>query len=123
MEILHEQERQERIAGRIERDVEKEQHRLEQMTRVLGLSSDEQGRLAQLFSTMQAGRKRVVEEMRGGGKSAEQARDEIDKLEEGTDQSVRALLGDERLRKYREARRSERRGGPGGQQAVPAASQ
>ncbi len=109
METLREEARQERLARNVEEDVSREQRRRETMVRVLGLSSAEQNRVQQLHTQMQTGRQRVIEEMKAGLKNAETADDEIDALEDETDRQVNALLGEERQRKLREARRAERR--------------
>jgi hypothetical protein len=117
--ILREQEKQERIVGRAERAIEREQQRVQQLTQVLSLSSDEQGKVGQLFATLQSNRRRVLDEMRAGQKDSEQADEEIDKFRDETDASVRALLGEPRMRQFREATQRRRdRGGnapnPGG---------
>jgi hypothetical protein len=119
METLREQERQDRMVRNAERDVEREQRQRERMARVLGLNSDEQNKLGHLYTTLQSGRRRVLEEMRVGGKTSEQADDEIDAMEDEAQRNVRTLLGEDRMRKLREAERGERRRERGGREAGP----
>lgn len=109
MEVLREQERQERMVRRAEEEITDEQRYQERLGRLVGLNPDEKNRISQYYTTLHSGRRRVLEEMRAGVKNAEQADDEIDNLEEETQRQVRALLGDARLNKYREANRAERR--------------
>lgn len=105
--------------------MEKEQQRREQLTKILALTSEEQGKVGQLYTTLQTGRQRVLEEMRAGVKNAEQADDEIDNLRDETEKSVRTLLGEPRMKQYRDAnraaRRRERGGDEAGQSPAPAA--
>jgi hypothetical protein len=121
IDLLREQERQEKLSSRAERAVEREQQHAQQLTRVLGLSSDEQGKVGQLYATMQANRRRVLDEMRAGQKDADQADDEIDNLRDETERSVRALLGEPRMQKYRESMRAQRRRDRGNDGQAPAA--
>lgn len=120
MELLREQDRQDRLVRNAEQEVEREQRYRDRLTKVLSLPAHEQDKVGQLYSTLQAGRRKVLEEMRSGLKNAEQADDEIDNLEDSTEQQVRALLGEQRMQQLRDARRAERgrgRGaGGGGQQ-------
>jgi hypothetical protein len=115
LEILREQDKQVKITGRAERAVEREQQRVQELTRVLALSSDEQGKVGQLYATLQSNRRRVLDEMQAGQKDAGQADDAIDKFRDETDASLRALLGEPRMRQFREAMQGQRRrgGNPG----------
>ena len=119
MEVLREQDRQERLIRQAEENISDEQRYRERLTRLAGLSPDEQNRVAQLHANLHTGRQRVLEELRAGGKSASQADDEIDNLEDQVERDIRALLGDARLQKFREASRAERRN-QRGQQRGPA---
>lgn len=126
MEVLREQDRQDRLVRNAEEEVADEQRYRERLTRLAALTPEEQNRVTQLHSTVRASRQRVIEEMRAGVKTAEQADDEIDNLEDEVGRQIRALLGDQRMQKFREANRAERRreraqqgvtagGGAGGQ--------
>jgi ssRNA-specific RNase YbeY (16S rRNA maturation enzyme) len=115
IEHLREQERQDRLIQNAERDVEREQRYRDRLTKVLSLPAHEQEKVGQFYAGLQAGRKKVLEEMRAGLKNAEQADDEIDNLEDSTEQQVRSLLGDQRMQQLREARRAEQRGRGRGQ--------
>jgi hypothetical protein len=117
IEHLREEERQDRLVRNAEQDIEREQRYRDRMAKVLSLPAHEQEKVGQLFATLQAGRRKVLDDMRAGLKNAEQADDEIDNLEDGTQAQVRALLGDQRMQQLRDARRAERgRGGQGGGQ-------
>lgn len=115
LEHLREQDRQERLVRNAERDVEREQRYRDRLTKVLSLPPHDQQKVGQLFSSLQTGRQKVLEEMRSGLKNADQADDEIDDMEDKTEEQVRALLGDQRMQQLREAERAERRRGRGGQ--------
>lgn len=119
MEVLREQDRQERVTQRAERAVDREQQRVQQMTHILALTSEEQGKVGQLYSSLQASRRRVLDEMHAGQKDADQADNEIDGFRDETDRSVRALLGEPRMQKFRETMRAQRR--RGGNEAGPPA--
>jgi hypothetical protein len=119
MELLREQDRQDRLIRNAEQDIEREQRYRDRLSKVLSLPGHEQEKLGQFYASLQAGRRKVLEEMRSGVKNAEQADDEIDNLEDSTEQQVRTLLGEQRMQQLRDARRNERgrgRGQGGGQQ-------
>jgi hypothetical protein len=113
MELLREQDRQDRLLRNAEQDVEREQRYRDRLTKVLSLPGHEQEKLGQFYGNLQAGRRKVLEEMRSGLKNAEQADDEIDNLEDSTEQQVRALLGEQRMQQLRDSRRTERGRGRG----------
>jgi hypothetical protein len=108
MSTLNEMERQARLAENAKEDVEREQRQTERLTRTLSLNSTEQGAIQNMYTSLQSARARVVEEMRAGIKTAEQADDEIDALEDKTETAVRSLLGEGRMKQMREARQAER---------------
>jgi hypothetical protein len=108
LDALKEQERKSRLAENAKDDVEREQQYQERLSRVLQLSGSEQGAIRNLYAQMQTGRERVLEEMRSGIKTAAQADDEIDALEDKTETAVQGLLGEPRMKQLREARRAER---------------
>ena len=117
MELLREQDRQDRLVRNAEQDIEREQRYRDRLVKVLSLPAHEQEKVGQFYATLQASRRKVLEEMRSGLKNAEQADDEIDNLEDGAEQQVRTLLGEQRMQQLRDARRTEQRGrGRGGQQ-------
>ena len=117
MELLREQDRQDRLIRNAEQDIEREQRYRDRLVKVLSLPAHEQEKVGQFYATLQASRRKVLEEMRSGLKNAEQADDEIDNLEDGAEQQVRTLLGEQRMQQLRDARRTEQRGrGRGGQQ-------
>jgi ABC-type branched-subunit amino acid transport system ATPase component len=92
----------------VKNDIEREKRYQERITRALNLSGGEQGTIHQMYASMQASRQRILDEMQSGVKTSEQADDEIDQLEDQTETAVRTLLGDERLKQAREARKAER---------------
>jgi hypothetical protein len=113
MELLREQDRQDRLIRNAEQEVEREQRYRDRLSKVLSLPTHEQEKLGQFYGSLQAGRRKVLEEMRSGVKNAEQADDEIDTLKDSTEQQVRALLGEQRMQQLRDARRTERGRGRG----------
>jgi hypothetical protein len=115
IELLREQERQDRLLRNADQEIEREQRYRDRLTKVLALPAHEQEKVGQLYAGLQASRRKVLEEMRAGLKNAEQADDEIDNLEDGTQAQVRALLGEQRMQQLRDARRAER-GREGGRQ-------
>ncbi len=108
MEVLREQDRQQRVIRDAEGDVQRDTSYRERLTRVLGLSQGEQGSIGSIYANLQTQRQKVIDEMRAGQKSAEQADDEIRTLESNADRSVHGILGEGRMRQLREARRAER---------------
>jgi hypothetical protein len=108
LDALKEEERKSRLAENAQEDIEREQRYQERLTRVLGLSGSEQGHIRNLYAQMQTGRTRILDEMRSGVKTAEQADDEIDALEDKTETAVQNLLGEPRMKQLRESRRVER---------------
>jgi hypothetical protein len=113
MELLRELDRQDRLIRNAEQEVEREQRYRDRLSKVLSLPTHEQEKLGQFYGSLQAGRRKVLEEMRSGVKNAEQADDEIDTLKDSTEQQVRALLGEQRMQQLRDARRTERGRGRG----------
>jgi hypothetical protein len=105
---LEDQDRQQRMVEGAKNDVEREQKYIERITSSVPLSGGERGTIQQMYASMHATRQRILDEMRTGVKSSEQADDEIDQLEDQTETAVRGLLGEERLKQMREARRAER---------------
>jgi hypothetical protein len=108
LDALKEEDRQSRIAERAKDDIERDKRYQERLSRVLGLSSGEQGTIQNLYTSMHSARARVLEDMRSGLKTSEQADDEIDALEDKTETAVNALLGEPRMKQLRESRRAER---------------
>lgn len=106
--VIEEDKRQERMAKRADKDIEKEQRWKERIVKGVPLTGDEPLRLETLFTTLQNGRRQILEEMKSGLKNAQQADDEVDALQENTEKSVRSLLGEERLKQLREAEKKER---------------
>jgi hypothetical protein len=108
MELLREQQRQQRLVEDMQGDMQQEQRYRERLARVLGLAPSEQGSIGSIYSQLQTSRQKVLDEMRSGQKSAEQADEEIDTLEGNAERQVQGLLGDTRMKQLREARRAER---------------
>jgi hypothetical protein len=106
--VIKEQERQLDLVQDVERDLQGEQRYRDRLNKTLGLTSSEQGGVNSIYATMQSKRQRILDEMRSGLKSADQADDEIDNLVDDTEKQVQTLLGDGRMRQLREARRNER---------------
>jgi hypothetical protein len=105
---LEDQDRQVRMIEGIRNDIEREKKYQERIARALNLSGGEQGTIHQMYASMQATRQRILDEMQTGAKTARQADDEIDQLEDQTETAVRNMLGEDRLKQMREARKNER---------------
>jgi hypothetical protein len=126
LSIINEEKRQDRLVKQAEKRVEGEQKWKERILKNVQLTGDEPLRLDTLFATLKSGRAQILEDMRAGLKTSDQADKEIDELQDGTQKGVRALLGDERAKKLREQERKDnggdrRRGDqPRGQNAAQA---
>ena len=115
MEVIAEEKRQARLIERAPRRDERDQKYRERILKTLALTGDEPPRLDALFTTLQTGRRQILDDMRAGLKNAEKADEELDELRDGTEKQIHALLGDERYKKLREGRRGERQGQGQGQ--------
>jgi hypothetical protein len=108
LDVINEERRQERLTAGAARREEREQRLHDRIVKTVPLVGDESVRLAAMFSELKTGRQQILDEMHGGGKTAEQANDAIDALRDSTDKSMRALLGEERWKKVREGRDRDR---------------
>jgi hypothetical protein len=113
LEVIAEEKRQDRLLRQAGRRDEREQHFKDRILKNVPLTGDEPLKVNALFATLQTGRHQLLEDMKAGLKSADQADEAIDELQDNTEKSVRTLIGEERWRKLREADRRERRGGQG----------
>jgi hypothetical protein len=114
MDVIAEERRQARLVENAPRREEREQEFKERLLKGIPLTGDEPLKLSTLFTNLQTGRRQILDDMRAGLKNAEQADDEIDKLRDGLEGQIQALVGEDRWRKYREQRR-QGRGGDGQQ--------
>ncbi len=88
----------------------------------LGLNEAEKERFLAVLAQEQNERRRLLDVERSGQKTFIELRPELDALRQRTQQSVRAILGDERMKQY-EAMRPDRPGGFGrGTPPTPPAS-
>ena len=118
--VIEEEKRQTRMLERGTRAEERDKRWKERLTKSVALTGDEPLKIDALISSVTNGRRQILEEMKAGGRSAEQADDAIDELEDGAEQKVRALLGEDRWRKFREERRANfRQQQQGGGQQPP----
>jgi hypothetical protein len=108
LDVINEERRQERLTAGAARREEREQRLHDRILKTVPMAGDESVRLAAMFTELKTGRQQILDEMHGGGKTAEQANDAIDALRENTDRSMRALLGEERWKKVRESRDRDR---------------
>jgi hypothetical protein len=112
MDVIAEEKRQTRLAESLPRREERDQRMKERLLKAVPLTGDEPIKVATLFTTLQAGRRQLIEDMRAGLKNAEQTDTALDELRDGTEKSLHALLGDDRWRKVREGRRGGGQGAP-----------
>jgi hypothetical protein len=117
--VIEEEKRQTRMLERGTRSEERDKRYKERLTKAVALTGDEPLKIDALLSGLTNGRRQILEEMKGGGRSAEQADDAIDELEDGTEQKVRALLGEDRWRKFREEQQQGGGQQPPGQPGQP----
>jgi hypothetical protein len=110
LSIINEERRQDRMVKQAEKRAEGEQKWKDRILKNVQLTGDEPLRLDTLFATLKNGRAQILEDMRAGLKTSEQADKEIDELQDGTEKGVRTLLGDERAKKLREQERKDRGG-------------
>jgi hypothetical protein len=115
MDVIAEQRRQERLVKFVERREERDQRWKERITKAIPLSGDEPQKLGALFTSLQTGRRQLLEDMKAGAKTAEETDSAMDDLQESTQKAVRSLLGDDRWRKLREDRGGRGQGGQAGQ--------
>jgi hypothetical protein len=108
MDMLREQTRQQRLVDDAKEETEQAQRYRDRLARVLQLGPSEQGAIGGIYSQLQTSRQKVLDDMRAGSKSAEQADEEISALEGQAERQVQSLLGEGRMRQLREARRAER---------------
>jgi hypothetical protein len=123
LDVINEERRQEHLIASMPRREERAQRWMERIGKSVPLTSDETVRLQAMYAELKSGRQQVLDEMRGGGKTAEQANDAMDELRDKADKSVRALLGEERWKKAREEARNNRdrqQQGPAQAQGQPA---
>jgi hypothetical protein len=106
--LMKEHDRQADLIQDIENEQQREMKNRERLVQVLGLGPSEQGSIGQLYASLHSSRQRIVDEMRSGLKSAEQADNEIDRLVDSTEKAVESLLGETRVKQLHESRRNER---------------
>jgi hypothetical protein len=97
------QEARERMENRRE---DRERAARERMARELGLSPAESDRLNEIFASAQTARQEVRQRVESGQLQGEGLRREFASLRSQHEQQLRSLLGDERMKKYEELRRS-----------------
>jgi len=112
MEVIAEEKRQDRLVKWAARRDERDQHYKERILKAVPLTGDEPLKLATLFTNLKSARQQVIDDMRAGLKTAEQADEDTDELQANHERAMNALLGEERWKKARESRR-ERGQGPG----------
>jgi hypothetical protein len=105
MDVIAEEKRQARLLEWAPRRDERDQRWKERIMKAVALTGDEPLKLNTLFTNLQTGRRQILDDMKAGLKNAEQTDNELDELRDSTERSIHAMLGDERYRKVREARR------------------
>ncbi len=119
---IEEEKRQDSLVSRADRNEGREARFKERITKGLTLNGEETHKLAALFTNLQTQRRHVLEEMKAGQRTSRQADDEIDKLEDGSEEQVKAMLGEERMKKLRDLERQDRDNRRRGDQAPAVAA-
>jgi ribosomal protein L19E len=126
-----ERERQEARARDDQRREQRTQERREQLAKQLGLSPAETEKFSQLAMQADAARAALRDRIESGQIDRSTIRQEMTALRTDNDKQMRALLGDDRMQKFEQARREQggpdgpfggrgfRGGGPGGPGAAP----
>lgn len=105
---MKDEDRRDRMIKNAPRQEERDTRERDRILRFAGLQPHEQQRVGQLFTDLQQNRRRVMEELQAGLKTAEQADDEIDDMEDATEKAWKTLLGDQRMKQFRDAEKAER---------------
>lgn len=112
LDVIAEEKHQERLWKQATKHEEREMRFRDRVLKAVPLTGDEPLRVAKLFTDLQTGRQQILEDMRAGNKTADQADSAIDELRDANEKAVHALLGDERWKKARkDDKRQEDRGG------------
>jgi hypothetical protein len=108
LSVIKEEERQTRLAkDAVEQDEDDQKFR-DKLFRLAPLAPHEQQQVRDQLSRLAETRRRIIDDMKAGLKNAGQADDEIDDAEDNVEKSVRALVGDQRWKAFRDADRKER---------------
>jgi hypothetical protein len=104
-----------RERGRQQRD-EAQQKRLEATIKALGLNADEGRRLTDVLTAQRTAREEMRNKIQSGQIAGQELGKQFAAMREQTDQQVRQVLGDDRMKKFQELQRQDRRGfgGPEG---------
>lgn len=87
---------------------EAEQRFRERIVKELGLNTDEAFRVGEILSSVQSGRRDLLEAVRSGEKQPQEIEPELRALRDKAQASLKDMLGDERTAKLQEIRRQER---------------
>jgi hypothetical protein len=93
---------------------EQQQRRLDDTIKKLGLNADEGKRLADVLTAQRTAREELRNKVQGGQIAGPDMGKQFTALREQSDQQVRQVLGDDRMKKFQELQRQDRGGGPGG---------
>ena len=117
-----ERERQEAQVRQDERRQQRETERRDRMAKELGLSQPEAEKFNKILNDAQAAREKFRDQIEGGQLPRDQARQTMMTMRQEQEQTLRGLLGDDRMKKYETMRGppggggGDRRGGWGGGQ-------
>jgi hypothetical protein len=88
------------------------QRRLEETIKTLGLNADEGKRLTDALAAQRAAREELRNKIQAGQIAGQEMGKQFTALREQTDEQVRQILGDDKMKKFQELQRQNR--GPGG---------
>jgi hypothetical protein len=107
-------EQRDQMRQRFEED---QQRRLEATIKTLGLTPDEGKRLTEAVTAAQTARRDLRDKIQSGEISRTDIGSQLSALREKTDQQIKDVLGDDKMKKFQELQRQDRgwgQGGPGG---------
>jgi hypothetical protein len=95
---------------------EEQQKRMETMVKTLGLNAEDGKKLTDALTSAQNARREMRDKIQSGEISRADVGTQLASLREKTDQQVRQVLGDDKMKKFQELQRQDRGGwgGPGG---------
>lgn len=106
----------------LQREAVREQREVERRERIaaqLGLGQNEQARFVTLLTTLQAEWRQLREQARTGDKPMADVRPQMETARQRTDQALRELLGEEKMKQYQSLSGGRRGFGPGQGPSAP----
>jgi hypothetical protein len=101
---LKDEQRRAEVSTRATFEKTRQQAQRNRLLRLAALSADERSRVDDLYRAAEARRERLLEELRAGGdRTVEEIADDLEQLSREPLDGVTELLGEERMKRFREA--------------------